>query len=121
VEVFYVFAGTTAFETAAGDVDVGPGGAVRFAPVEFQRGWTRGRERVVALAFGAPVESGTVTTLRDHPPCGGRTTHRLDSLDDGAGTRVAGCERCGTETGRRTLADQRVPTPAGREAAGDAP
>jgi hypothetical protein len=97
--VFYVFAGTTAFETAAGDVDVGPGGAVRFAPGEY----------------------GTVTTLRDHPPCGGRTTHRLDSLDDGAGTRVAGCERCGTETGRRTLADQRVPTPAGREAAGDAP
>ena len=118
-EVFYVYEGTATFETETGDVAVGPGEAVRFAPGEFQRGWNRGEERVVALALGAPVESGRVTKLRDCPSCGERTAHRLEHLGDEPGTRVATCERCGTETGRWTLADGRVPTPAEREATGD--
>jgi uncharacterized cupin superfamily protein len=120
-EVFYVFAGTATFETAAGDVDVGPGEAVRFAPGEFQRGWNRGEERVVALALGAPLEYGGGEKLRDCPTCGGRTDSRLERLDDDAETRIAVCKACGTETGRWTLADKRVPTPAEREAADDAP
>jgi uncharacterized cupin superfamily protein len=118
-EVFYVFEGTATFETEAGDVTVGPGEVVRFPPGEFKRGWNRGEERVVALALGAPIESGTVTKLRDCPTCRERTAHRLESLGDEAGTRVAVCERCGTETGRWTLVDGRVPTPGEREAASD--
>jgi uncharacterized cupin superfamily protein len=119
-EVFYVIEGTATFETEAGDVEVGPGEVVRFPPGEFQRGWNRGEERVVALALGAPLEYGEQVKLRDCPTCGERTDNRLEAPDDDAETRVAVCKSCGTETGRWTLADRRVPTPAEREAEADA-
>lgn len=57
-EVFYVISGTVTFDTEDGPVEVGPEEAVRFSPGEFQRGWNRGDDRVVALALGAPLEYG---------------------------------------------------------------
>lgn len=100
-EVFYVQSGTATFETEDGDVEVGPGEVIRFPPGEFQRGWNRSDDRVVAIALGAPLEYGEQATLRDCPTCGERTDNELERFDDGD-TVVATCERCGTETGRWT-------------------
>ena len=102
-EVFLVLEGTATFETEDGGVDVGAGEAVRFGPGEFQRGWNRGDERVVALAFGAPLEYGEQVTLRDCPDCGEATDQSIERAD-GGDARVTYCERCGTRTGRWTLA-----------------
>jgi uncharacterized cupin superfamily protein len=101
-EVFVVLEGTATFETEDGPVVVDAGEAVRFAPGEFQRGWNRGDERVVALAFGAPLEYGEQVTLRECPDCGERTDQRIESAEDGD-ARVTHCEVCGTRTGRWTL------------------
>jgi uncharacterized cupin superfamily protein len=105
-EVFYVQSGTATFETSEGDVRVGPGEAVRFPPGEFQRGWNRGDERVVALALGAPLEYGRQVKLRDCPTCGERTDNALERPDEADGdVVVAVCKACGTETGRWTRDD----------------
>ncbi|WP_247730910.1 cupin domain-containing protein [Halovivax limisalsi] len=103
-EVFFVRSGTATFETETGDVTVGAGEIVRFAPGEFQRGWNRGDERVVALALGAPLAYGESELRRDCPTCGGQTRNELDRQDDedapeGAAV-VAYCLECDTETGR---------------------
>jgi len=102
-EVFVVIEGTATFETEDGDVEVGPREAIRFAPGEFQRGWNRGDERVVALALGAPQQAGASTTLVDCPDCGERTDNRIERADDGDFRTV--CQVCGTETGRWTRGD----------------
>lgn len=100
-EVFYVQAGTATFETETGDVDVGPGEIIRFDRGEFQRGWNRGDERVIALAMGAPLEYGTQVKLRDCETCGEQTDTRLEREDeDGEPVTVAYCTECGTESGR---------------------
>lgn len=96
-EVFYVISGTATFDTEAGDVVVGPGEAVRFGPGEFQRGWNRGEERVVALALGAPLEYGDGTMLRSCENCGEMTDQRLEREGEAV---VAFCEHCDAETGR---------------------
>ena len=49
-EVFYVLSGTATFETETGDIQVGPGEVLHVAPGEFQQGFNRGDELVVALA-----------------------------------------------------------------------
>ncbi|GAB7013936.1 cupin domain-containing protein [Halolamina salina] len=98
-EVFYVIEGTATFETEAGDVEVESGEAVRFGPEEFQRGWNRGDERVVAIALGAPLSYGESVTLRHCPDCEEETDNDLGRADDEAAI-VAHCTRCGTETGR---------------------
>ncbi|QKY21361.1 cupin domain-containing protein [Halolamina sp. CBA1230] len=98
-EVFYVIEGTATFETESGDVDVGPDEAVRFGREEFQRGWNRGDERVVAIALGAPLSYGESVTLRYCPECEGETDNDLGRADDEAAV-VAHCGRCGVETGR---------------------
>ena len=98
-EVFYVVSGTATFDTEEGDVAVGPSEAVRFAPGEFQRGWNRGDERVVALAFGAPLEYGDGSMLRSCPACEAETEQRLERAEDEAAL-VAYCAVCDTETGR---------------------
>lgn len=105
-ELFYVQSGTATFETESGPVEVGPGEVIRFPPGEFQRGWNRGGERVVALALGAPLEYGEQVKLRACPECGEDTPNELDREEDeeapGGEVTVARCSRCGTRTGRWT-------------------
>jgi len=98
-EVFYVISGTATFETEDGDVDVGPGEAVRFDRREFQRGWNRGDESVVALALGAPLEYGDGTMLRYCENCGERTEAGVERAEDEEALYGV-CEVCGAETGR---------------------
>jgi uncharacterized cupin superfamily protein len=98
-EVFYVVSGTATFDTDSGPVEVGPNEAIRFDREEFQRGWNRGDERVVALALGAPLEYGTQVKLRYCPNCGEETDNELDRPEDEEAV-VARCTECGTETGR---------------------
>jgi uncharacterized cupin superfamily protein len=111
-EVFYVIEGSATFDTEEGPVEVGPAEAIRFGREEFQRGWNRGEERVVALALGAPLEYGEQVKLRDCPTCGEPTDNRLERVDgDGEEIVVAYCRECGTETGRwyRGSMDGEVP------------
>jgi uncharacterized cupin superfamily protein len=98
-EVFYVQAGTVTFETEAGEVTVEAGEVVRFAPGEFQRGWNRGDERVVAVAIGAPRQGGEVVKLEDCPTCGERTRHDIE-VRAGGEVHVTVCRACGGETAR---------------------
>ncbi|MEF8802131.1 MAG: cupin domain-containing protein [Halolamina sp.] len=98
-EVFYVISGIATFETEDGPVEVAPGEVIRFDRTEFQRGWNRGDERVVALALGAPLEYGKQVKLRHCPNCGEKTDNDLDRADDEAAV-IACCKECGTETGR---------------------
>jgi uncharacterized cupin superfamily protein len=100
-EVFVIEQGTVTFETEAGAVEVDAGEAVRFGPGEFQQGVNRGDERVVALAIGAPQDSGDVEIRRHCPTCGERTSTTVESDDDGAAT-LTRCLECGAETGRFT-------------------
>lgn len=100
-EVFFVQAGTATFETEDGPLTVEAGEIVRFDRGEFQRGWNRGDERVVAIALGAPLAYGEQVKLRDCASCDERTENRLERERDGDGpVTVAVCERCGAETGR---------------------
>jgi uncharacterized cupin superfamily protein len=109
-EAFVVLEGRATFETEAGDVEVGAGEAIRFDRGEFQRGWNRGEERVVALALGAPLDYGEGVKLRDCPECGERTDSELD-YDGDEEAVFATCTACGTETGRwyRGSMDGEVP------------
>jgi len=109
-EVFFVVAGTATFETEGGPVEVGPREAVRFGRGEFQRGWNRGDERVVALALGAPLDYGEQPKLRDCGACGEVTESELARADDEEAV-VARCAVCGAETGRwyRGSMDGEVP------------
>jgi len=97
-ELFYVIEGEVVFETEAEEVTVGAGEAVRFAPGEYQRGVNEGDQRVVALALGAPLESGETEVLRECEDCGERTVQRFERDEDGGLVTV--CVDCGAETGR---------------------
>ena len=100
-EVFYVQSGTATFDTEDGPVEVGPGEVIRFDREEFQRGWNRGDERVVALALGAPLDYGRQVKLRYCETCEAETDNRLERAEeDGEEVRVALCKECGEETGR---------------------
>jgi uncharacterized cupin superfamily protein len=98
-ELFVVQEGEVTFETEDGDVVVSAGEVVRFAPGEFQQGTNRGEERVVALAVGAPQESGGFELRRECPTCGERTPTTIERADDGR-AKITRCLECGTETGR---------------------
>ena len=98
-EVFVVEAGRVTFETADGDVEVGAGEAIRFAPGEYQRGTNRGAERVVALAIGAPRVSGETEILVRCETCGDRTPNTIEVVDGGE-AKVTRCLECGAETAR---------------------
>lgn len=100
-ELFHVVEGTATFETATGDVEVGPGETIRFEPGESQLGTNRGDERVVALAVGAPKDAGELHMLRECPDCGGRTPNQIQLTDDREAI-VTVCLECGFETGRWT-------------------
>ncbi|WP_135823423.1 cupin domain-containing protein [Halorussus ruber] len=100
-EVFYVQSGTVTFETEEGQVEVSSGELVRFAPGEYQRGVNEAENdsRAVALALGAPQESGDLDLRRECSDCGDRTSNTVQRADEGAGL-VTICEECGAETGR---------------------
>lgn len=98
-EVFYVISGTATFDTEAGPVEVDAGEILRVDRGEFQRGWNRGDERVVALALGAPLEYGEQVKLRECETCGEETDTELQRADDEEAV-VAICKTCGSETGR---------------------
>ena len=92
-EVFVVLAGTATFRTEDGDVEVGAGEAVRFAPGELQLGRNEGPERVVALAIGAPRDSTAIQYYRPCPACGEDTVQDL-TVDRDPGEVVIRCTRC---------------------------
>ncbi|MDZ7702318.1 MAG: cupin domain-containing protein [Halobacteriales archaeon] len=98
-ELFYVQAGTATFRTEAGDVEVGAGEAVRFAPGELQLGRNAGEERVRALAIGAPRDSEAVEYVRDCPDCSEQTVQTPDVDRDAATIEIA-CEACGATVDR---------------------
>lgn len=96
-EVFVILDGTATFDTEDGPVDVNAGEVIRFGREEFQRGWNRGDDRVVALALGAPLEYGAQIKLRECSECGERTHNRLERDNE----EVVGiCTECGSGTGR---------------------
>jgi len=99
-EVFYVFEGTATFEHApeataeTETTAVGPGGAIRFAPGEFQQGRNEGDERVVALALGAPAESTEVRVPEACHECGDSEVLAFVAGEDGP---LLECPECGTQ------------------------
>ncbi|MFC6961172.1 cupin domain-containing protein [Halocatena marina] len=98
-EVFYIQSGSVTFETENGDVVVGTNETIRFEAGEWQQGFNRGDERVVALAIGAPFDAGETEVQRECSACGKQTPQRIESADD---VLVTICESCETETGRFT-------------------
>lgn len=98
-ELFYVIEGEATFETEDGDVTVGAGEAVRFAPGEWQLGRNEGDERVVALALGAPADEAGADIRRECQDCGERTTVSIERADSGSGL-VTVCQTCAAVTGR---------------------
>jgi uncharacterized cupin superfamily protein len=98
-ELFYILEGEATFETEDGDVTVGAGEAVRFAPGEWQLGRNEGEERVVALALGAPAADSGAEIRRECPECGERTPTEIERADEGAGL-VTVCQECDAVTGR---------------------
>jgi len=101
-EVFYVQSGTATFETEGGPVEVDAGEIVRFDRGEFQRGWNRGEERLIALALGAPLDYGEQIKLRYCTACGEETDSRLEreEEEDGTAVTIGYCKVCGEENGR---------------------
>ena len=100
-ELFYVLEGTATFETEDGDVTVSAEEAIRFAPGEWQLGRNETDERVVALALGAPAETGETDIRRLCPDCGERQLVRIEPTAD-RDALVAICEECGAETVRHS-------------------
>jgi uncharacterized cupin superfamily protein len=97
-EVFVVLEGEATFELRDGEVAIGEGEAVRFAPGEFQSGKNDSEDRVVALALGAPRDSEDVRIARIPgigeiacPECGRDAMQISDS-----GTDLI-CPDCGGE------------------------
>lgn len=98
-ELFIIQEGRVTFETEGGEVVVDAGEVIRFDPGEYQQGINRGDERVVALAIGAPQETGNSEILRECVACGERTPQTVERVDDGQ-INVTRCQNCGAETGR---------------------
>lgn len=98
-EIFVILEGRVTFETEDGDVVVGAGDVIRFAPGEYQQGVNTGPERVVAFAIGAPREAGDSELLRECPACGERTPNTIERVRDGR-AKITRCLDCGEETGR---------------------
>ncbi|MFC7046252.1 cupin domain-containing protein [Halobacteriaceae archaeon GCM10025711] len=100
-EVFVVLAGEATFETLvegadgreAGEVTVGAGEAIRFAPGEFQSGRNDADTDLVVLAMGAPRDSEDVRIPVACPACG----HEDVRLDAGGDRPTFVCPDCGDE------------------------
>ena len=94
-EVFVVVEGEATFETREGDVDVGAGEAIRFAPGEFQSGTNDGDAAVVAFALGAPRDSEDIRIAQECPECGHDNVRAVPAAD-GDGFDLQ-CPECGAE------------------------
>ncbi len=92
-EVFVVVEGTATFETVAGEVTVGEGEAVRFAPGEFQSGRNRSDVDLVAVALGAPRDSEDVRVPMACPECDAGEMR----VEAGAAGAVFVCPACDAE------------------------
>lgn len=104
-EVFVVQSGRVTYETEDGDLTLGEGEAIRFAPGEFHHAYNATDDPAVVLAIGAPSYSSEVESVRECTDCGEVFHHRRPSVlgaADGDG-RIppVDCPRCGGET-RRT-------------------
>lgn len=97
-ELFVIQEGRVTFETEDEEIVVDAGEVIRFAPGEYQQGINTGDERVVALAIGAPQETGDSDILRECTTCGERTSNTVERVDDGQ-AKVTRCLNCGEETG----------------------
>ncbi|WP_459195122.1 cupin domain-containing protein [Halosimplex sp. J119] len=128
-EIFVVLDGTATFETlpesdrpddpadpprTGSEVTVTAGGAVRFAPGEYQSGRNAGETDLVAFAIGAPRESTDVRVPVRCPECGD-VDLRLDAGGDaltfvcpdcGAERVPASCPDCGADAMTFTLDDE---------------
>ncbi|MFB6104008.1 MAG: cupin domain-containing protein [Halobacteriaceae archaeon] len=98
-EIFYIQEGTVTFRTAEDPIEVSAGELVRFGPGEYQRGINDGEDRVLALAIGAPQDSGATEILRACETCDGETPHAIELADDRSAV-LARCLECDTVTGR---------------------
>ncbi len=102
-EVFVPIEGEATFETfvpgdgetptESGEVTVGSGEAIRFAPGEFQSGRNDSDADLVVLAIGAPGDSEDVRIPIACPECD-HTDVRIDSGADGV---TFACPECGAE------------------------
>ncbi|WP_227353120.1 cupin domain-containing protein [Haladaptatus salinisoli] len=107
-EVFVVVEGEATFETYAprsgdsandvssgegGEVTVGAGEAIRFAPGEFQSGGNESDDELVVLALGAPRDSEDVRIPVDCPEC----AHDGVRLETGDAVPAFVCPNCGAE------------------------
>lgn len=93
-EVFVVVDGEATFETMDGDVVVGAGEAVRFAPGEYQSGRNDSDRPLTVFALGAPRDSDDVRIPLACSDCDYGYLH--PSLVDGA--EVLLCPECGAES-----------------------
>lgn len=108
-ELFYVLAGTVAFEVGGRadesgtvtdreeTVTLGPGEAVRFAPGEIQHGYNAGDGTARVLAFGAPADSEDVRSPGACPACGEEALLEVSVFEDGSGM-IVDCPACGAST-----------------------
>ncbi len=112
-EVFLVLEGAATFETMDGEVTVGAGEAIRFAPGEFQSGTNDSAEDLVAVALGAPRDTGDTRVPVDCLECG-HADLRLDAGEDGLSFACPDCAveyvprdcpECGHDDLRFTLAE----------------
>ena len=98
-EIFVIQEGQVTFETEGGEIIAAAGEVIRFAPGEYQQGINKDDERVVAVAIGAPQETGESEILRQCDACGERTSNTVERAEDGH-AKITRCLGCGNETGR---------------------
>lgn len=95
-EVFVVVDGTVTFETLDGELTVDSGGAIRFAPGEYQSGMNSSDGSALVYAIGAPRDSGDVRIPLACPECGHEFVH--PTLADDGETPILACPGCGAES-----------------------
>ena len=90
-EVFYVVDGMVTFETPDGEYAVGPDGAIRFAPGEYQTSENRADGDAVVLALGAPQESTDVRVPMECRECGDSDSLQFVMTSDGQHLECPAC------------------------------
>jgi quercetin dioxygenase-like cupin family protein/predicted RNA-binding Zn-ribbon protein involved in translation (DUF1610 family) len=113
-EVFIVIDGTITFETMNGEIVVGAGEAIRFAPGDFQSGKNDSDSEVVAYALGVPRDSEDLRIPLECPECGHDDMHPIVTEDgeflvcpDCGAETEAKCPECGHDSMRAILAEDR--------------